>query len=78
MKKLNFFMPNKRSYRYKLDKVHGIFFLSYIMVQTAAIQFPPQPVIPLFNSSLIIESTSGDASILGKKNLKFDHNTLNF
>jgi len=46
--------------------VHGIFFLSYLMVQTAAIQFPPQTVNPLFNSSLIIESTSGDASILGK------------
>ena len=57
-------MSHERNY--KFEKVHGIFFLSYFMVQTAAIQIPPQTVNPLFNSSLIIESTTGDASILGK------------
>ncbi len=66
MKTLNFVHLNDKR-KNKQNKVHGIFFLSYIMVQTAAIQFPPQTVNPLFNSSLIIESTAGDASILGKK-----------
>lgn len=45
---------------------NGIFLFSYFMVQTIAIQYAAQTVKPFFNSTVITESTTGDAALLGK------------
>ena len=42
------------------------------MVQTVAIQYAAQKIEPFFNSTFIIESTSGDASILGNAIISYN------